>query len=253
MRGEKVIQNLTQVLNDKTSPALAISLIHSAGLVPPSKEVHGYDFFGNQFVDKERKRLFDLYEKNQVTPLSKDPAVKEAFFQTYTQDFLKITGDPAFQLQIHRQWHGYLVNSFPGLLPYLTLMASSRGEWDDKDELEQAKAIQLAFGEFVQMRSLVNMLADEVEKAAGDPAKLQTAFKIGIPKGITLVVEDGVARIDAEWWIDAFIGIDLTRLRKCEVCQRAFWQQRKDKRTCSKKCSNVASQARYRDYFKRRK
>lgn len=38
---------------------------------------------------------------------------------------------------------------------------------------------------------------------------------------------------------EAINGVDATRIRECQVCNRIFWAGRKDQKCCSKKCANV--------------
>ncbi len=41
------------------------------------------------------------------------------------------------------------------------------------------------------------------------------------------------------------VGIDLDRIRFCEVCSKLFWAGRQDSKTCSYKCSNRLRQRRF--------
>jgi hypothetical protein len=46
---------------------------------------------------------------------------------------------------------------------------------------------------------------------------------------------------------EMFVGVDLDRIRACEICNRIFWAKREDSKTCSPKCFGVL---RTRDYRK---
>lgn len=43
-------------------------------------------------------------------------------------------------------------------------------------------------------------------------------------------------------YINAFIGVDVTRIKNCKVCQNFFWANRKDRQCCSTKCGNLFNQ-----------
>lgn len=52
---------------------------------------------------------------------------------------------------------------------------------------------------------------------------------------------------------EAFHGLNLDRIRACEVCNRIFWAKREDKKTCSAPCLNVFNVRRYRSYSEEKK
>lgn len=56
----------------------------------------------------------------------------------------------------------------------------------------------------------------------------------------------GKAELVLNRFLEAIIGVDLTRLRACEICSRIFWAKRKESETCSPPCLNVFNVRRYR-------
>jgi hypothetical protein len=63
------------------------------------------------------------------------------------------------------------------------------------------------------------------------------------------ITEDGriTSEVFDKFVLDSLIGVDATRLRECEICQRIFWARQENMVACSPRCSNVNRQRRLRE------
>jgi hypothetical protein len=58
--------------------------------------------------------------------------------------------------------------------------------------------------------------------------------------------EQGFFRRAKRELVDALTDIEAARFRECSICQRFFWADRKDKRLCSRRCSDTSQKRRQR-------
>ncbi|HEY0080672.1 MAG TPA: hypothetical protein VGB73_18855 [Pyrinomonadaceae bacterium] len=52
------------------------------------------------------------------------------------------------------------------------------------------------------------------------------------------VGKDGIAKVNLDTFAETINGVEVTRIRACNDCQRIFWAKRKDQSCCSKDCAN---------------
>lgn len=57
---------------------------------------------------------------------------------------------------------------------------------------------------------------------------------------------DGVVRLKQDRFGGAVEGVDVTRIRECEVCTKIFWAGRKDSYCCSSSCADIRRKRLYR-------
>lgn len=66
--------------------------------------------------------------------------------------------------------------------------------------------------------------------------------EVPIPKlpyvGSRIELDGTIARVNLIGLASAIDGVDLDRIRKCEMCSRLFWAKRSDSKTCSAPCLN---------------
>ncbi|CAN5698246.1 hypothetical protein BH18ACI1_BH18ACI1_17940 [soil metagenome] len=65
-----------------------------------------------------------------------------------------------------------------------------------------------------------------------------------------LVSKDGVVNFLISEWAEAIQGVNISRLRKCDICEKFFWASRKDTFACSKKHSKVRQMRLLRENWK---
>jgi hypothetical protein len=63
--------------------------------------------------------------------------------------------------------------------------------------------------------------------------------------------KNGEVSFSVSEWANALIGVDITRIRICEVCGKIFWANRKDAFACSKKHSKVRQMRLLRNNWKK--
>jgi hypothetical protein len=110
---------------------------------------------------------------------------------------------------------------------------------------------------FADLRERFYALLDLVHFAAGLEESLSYRINIPLPKGnITsfppdrIVLdfdEDDQLQFAVDEFSKALEGVDVYRIRKCEICKKVFWAGRLDKKCCSKKCNNVFNVRRSRE------
>jgi hypothetical protein len=63
--------------------------------------------------------------------------------------------------------------------------------------------------------------------------------------GVRLSREGTIGKVTNQVF-QSYIGVDLDRVRACEICNRIFWAKNKKSETCSKPCLNALRQRRHR-------
>lgn len=76
---------------------------------------------------------------------------------------------------------------------------------------------------------------------------------VGAGKVFYEVNEAGIVDFTFDEFSTAIKGIDVRRIRECEICQRIFWAGRIDKTCCSDACANVYHVRGWRDNYKKNK
>jgi predicted nucleic acid-binding Zn ribbon protein len=54
--------------------------------------------------------------------------------------------------------------------------------------------------------------------------------------------ENNIFQIQDNGFLDALVGVDVTRIRQCVICRKFFWANRIDKKSCREKCANTLNQ-----------
>jgi hypothetical protein len=106
-------------------------------------------------------------------------------------------------------------------------------EWEIRDAL-------IRYEDFIEHRHLLNGLC----KFSGLPDRplpylIQTNTRF-------LLDNEGRICIKSDKIVEALNGVYLKRIRICEICNRIFWANRKDSKTCSKPCLNNYQQRQFR-------
>lgn len=115
------------------------------------------------------------------------------------------------------------------------------------------------FADFMKVRGFVQRLVGFLEGHRRNPAN-KIEFSLRTPF-LSLEAVDGMLKLKADWYVDAFIGFDLSHLRVCPAkvrrlrttegveklrCGKIFLPDRKDKIACCDRCSNVLAGTKYR-------
>lgn len=62
----------------------------------------------------------------------------------------------------------------------------------------------------------------------------------------TRIADDNTLRLEQTDLMKIIDGVNLERIRSCEICQRIFWAKRIESQTCSKKCLNALGARKHR-------
>lgn len=115
------------------------------------------------------------------------------------------------------------------------------------------------FDAFASIRKLVDLIADYAEKfrekvESGNPHYYWHGLDLTVILNVgdrQKEIADGIIRYKIEWYAEVFEGVDIAKIRRCPICEKVFWQNRKDKKTCSKPCSNVLAKRDHRELMKK--
>ncbi len=61
------------------------------------------------------------------------------------------------------------------------------------------------------------------------------------------VDDEGKLQKKDNFFLESLIGIDVTRIKRCRICQNFFWANRTDRQCCSEKCANVYNKRKSRE------
>jgi hypothetical protein len=64
--------------------------------------------------------------------------------------------------------------------------------------------------------------------------------------------QDGNLQIDHHPLLQALEGVEVSRIRECEVCHQIFWAQRTDQHCCGRRCAHVLRTRRWREEYDRK-
>jgi hypothetical protein len=98
---------------------------------------------------------------------------------------------------------------------------------------------------FAKFRSISDSLRAMSQIAAALPDRV-----VGSKPRITLdltIGEDGRIGFKDSEILEALIGVDATRIRECEICQRIFWARQDNMYSCGSRCSATRRQRKLRE------
>jgi hypothetical protein len=139
--------------------------------------------------------------------------------------------------------HEYLPpKRFPLLYEYLGPLQASR-------EREIHDLVRNLFG----TRALLDAIAGAKTNKPTSPSKEIEIPSNAIPMTIALAL-DGEGKLKVERWplLDALVGVEADRIRRCSECPRIFWAGRIDKHACSEKCVNRRNVRLWREHYSER-
>jgi len=173
-----------------------------ANLIPPASELPGYYKLDEEVLDSLT---------SQDAPLDLDAL--QVRFLGATVKFLNRHLPP---------------DKFPKLHEYLSPIHSNRVE-------EIRDLVRNLFG----TRALLDAIAGTQTKKSVSPGKEIQIPREAIPMSVALAL-DGEGKLKVERWplLDALVGVEADRIRRCSECPRIFWAGRIDKYACSDKCVN---------------
>lgn len=113
----------------------------------------------------------------------------------------------------------------------------------DKFYLSEYFAKYRAFIRLEKIRDFIHGLADLAEQLGNNKNSFRVDLFDHLPKKIVEEVratdikinEQGEIHFSVSKWAEVIQGVDISRIRRCEVCQKIFWAKRKDAFACSLK------------------
>lgn len=149
------------------------------------------------------------------------------------------------------KWFKDLREEYPDLAKAIT----PPGDDYSADEY-QAHVIE-CFDQLSRIRDFVEMLADKAEEFRDvKPGPIPFPIYIHLPAAYFAdktgdEEKDGKLRLRIEPVALALNGADLSKILRCENCSQVFWQTRRDKKTCSRRCSNALAQRAHQKQLRR--
>jgi hypothetical protein len=187
--------------------------------------------------DKETLREIAISTANMVPPGEKVSSFNEVF--DYAEYDLLKPESVEHRNQQFRRWLQSL-RKYPKLFEFVSTASEVGSDGVMFSALSR-------FADFKRVREFIVLLADYAEKyeesvKAGDPyyywhgLRLPVTLEVGDKEK---QLADGIIQFKHEWFMDAFEGEDIRKIRRCPVCKIIFWQSRSNKKSCSRPCSNV--------------
>jgi hypothetical protein len=137
---------------------------------------------------------------------------------------------------LHRHWSP---EKFPELYKYL-------GPLDFNRETEINGMIRNLFG----TRALLEAIAGEqINKRISSGREIEIPYN-ATPMSVALAV-DGEGKLKVTRWplLDALVGVEADRIRRCSECPCIFWAGRIDKFACCDKCVNRRNVRKWREHY----
>lgn len=199
-KGRQVLQRT------KRAPDKLVRHIELANLIPPVSELPDYNQLNEEIFDSLPS------QEAPVDSFSRD-ALLTGFLRA-TVGFL----------------HQHLPpDKYPQLYEYLGPIRSSRVLTEIPD----------LFRDVYGTRALLDAIAGAQANKAVAPSKEIEIPREATPMSVALGV-DGEGKLQVKRWplLDALVGVEADRIRRCSECPRIFWAGRIDKYACSDKCVN---------------
>jgi hypothetical protein len=197
----------------KRPPAGLLRHIGLANLIPPTSELPDYNKLNEEVLDS-------LTSQGALL----GPDAWQARFLEAEVKFLHECLPP---------------EKFPQLYEYLGPLHTSR-------EREIHDLVRNLFG----TRALLDAIAGaQTNKGASPSKEIEIPYEAK-PMSVALAL-DGQGKLKVERWplLDALVGVEADRIRRCSECPRIFWAGRIDKHACSDKCVNRRNVRLWREHY----
>jgi hypothetical protein len=200
----------------KRAPDELVKHIELANLIPPASQLPGYD--------EMSEKVYEILEGGAL-------AVGYNAFSVYRLSLFKT---------IVTFLHGHLPpEKFPELYKYLGPIGSDRG-------VELFNRFRNVYG----TRALFDSISAAQTNKADSPDKDIEIPREATPMSVALAL-DGEGKLKVERWplLDALVGVEAGRIRRCSECPRIFWAGRVDKYACRDKCVNRRNVRLWREHY----
>lgn len=211
---ELIIQKVNSIPNTAVMPEYSMELIFRRKAVTA-------DF---------RRGAFATYEQTDAALLQAEKDVFnlcfEGFSEKYKEDFIKDCENWAGQHNDSNDIDESLVFSVA-----FSMYALLKGQHDD------LKAIE---------RFFYHLRKNDVQSADDFSLITNSEERFSLPMMKAQLRRDGTSGKINKTFFESLIGLDLDRIRACEICSKIFWAKRSDSETCSARCFGILRTRRYR-------
>jgi hypothetical protein len=200
----------------KRAPDELVKHIELANLIPPASELPDYNKLNEEVLDTLT---------SQGTPLDADAWHAQS-----------LGAEIKF---LHRH---FPPEKFPQFYKYIGPLHSSR-------EREIHDRVRNLFG----TRALLDAIAGaQTNKGASPGKEIEIPYQ-ATPMSVALAL-DGEGKLKVERWplLNALVGVEANRIRRCSECPRIFWAGRIDKHACNDKCVNRRNVRLWREHYAER-
>lgn len=210
-------------------------------------------------VEQKKRRLHELIELSNLLP------------PTHTAANLdEIIGQDKEDAHSSRHEFSVWLNKYKLLLVYLEKFPSHFREYVLEDSQERLAQIDMSnltgegnithfskiygalsrYDEFREVRDKFRKLIRIAHASSERQGLAHWFFMDRVSVHASLRVDkDGIVEISLDSFAETISGVDATRIRECNDCQRIFWAKRKDQSCCSKDCANRYHVRRYREKY----
>jgi len=195
-----------------------------------------------QVLRRTKRPSHNLVEQidlaNLIPPVAELPGYHEMSEELYgiLEESVRVISDNSFALYRVRFFktivtflHSHLPpTKFPELYKYLGPLG-----------IDRAIALDERFRKVYGTRALLDALASAQEKKAILQGKEIEIPREATSRSVALSVDStGKLEVKQGPLLDALVGVEADRIRRCSECPRIFWAGRIDKRACGDKCVN---------------
>lgn len=120
---------------------------------------------------------------------------------------------------------------------------------EDADPDDIAAEALMRYTLFLFARPSLRYLAMLAKKSPASRQSYLLTHPLGMQSDV-IIDNQGTIRVVNDEFLDAIDGVEITRIRECEICNRIFWAGRINQSACSTACAHALRNRRYRARYK---